>query len=68
MNIHEIILNGKNMPLNTGMLKKLSDLRGKLLHGNDVDNRGLIEPVNILFELAMRILNYIKDADDEGST
>ena len=68
MNIHEIILNGKNMPLNTGMLKKLSDLRGKLFHGNDVDNRGLIEPVNVLFELAIRILNYIKDADDEGST
>ena len=68
MNIHEIILNGKNMPLNTGMLKKLSDLRGKLFHENDVDNRGLIEPVNILFELAMRILNYIKDAADEGST
>ena len=67
MNIQEIILNGKVMSLNSCMLKKLTDLRGKLFHGNDVDNRELIEPVNILFELAIRILNYIKDTIKEGA-
>ncbi len=61
MNIQEIILKGKAMPLDTGVLNKLTDLRGKLFHGNDVDNRELLQPVSILFELAIRILDYIKD-------
>lgn len=49
------------MPLDTGVLNKLTDLSGKLFHGNDVDNRELLQPVSILFELAIRILDYIKD-------
>ena len=61
MNIQEIILKGKAMPLDTGVLNKLTDLRGKLFHGNDVDNRELLQPISILFELAIRILDYIKD-------
>lgn len=65
MNIREIALHGKNLPLDTTMLKRLSNLRGKLFHGNDVNDSELVEPISILFGVAIGILDYIKANETE---
>lgn len=62
MNIHDIVLQGKAMPIDKAVLDKLIEYRGKLFHGNEVDNSELLQPISILFELAIRVLDYIKDA------